>query len=342
MRIRNFIKKTAFATGGILIMNNLFAKPAQKIYGHNNMQYTLDTAWVKPSPANFPVNDCHEMVQDSKGSIILLTNETKNNFLVFNKDGKVIDSWGHDFPSGYGLTLHHNENGIEYLYVTDTEKHHVYKTSMQGQLLLTISAPVETGIYKKAEEFVPTETAIADNQDIFIADGYGLQFILQYDNKGKLRNYFGGKGDSDNHLDNAHGICFDTRNSKNSLLITDRTRNRFKEFDRNGKLLEVIKLPGACVCRPVIKGDYLYAAVLRLPDLKSEKTGFVTVSDKQNKVVSNIGGSEPHFIDGTLQPMQQTDKIFLHPHDVCIDRDENIYVAQWASGKLYPYKLIRV
>ena len=86
----------------------------------------------------------------------------------------------------------------------------------------------------------------------------------------------------------------------------------------------------------------MYAAVLRLPDLKSEKTGFVTVSDKQNKVVSNIGGSEPHFIDGTLQPMQQTDKIFLHPHDVCIDRDENIYVAQWASGKLYPYKLIRV
>jgi hypothetical protein len=40
--------------------------------------------------------------------------------------------------------------------------------------------------------------------------------------------------------------------------------------------------------------------------------------------------------------MRQTDKIFIHPHDVCVDRDENLYVAQWASGKVYPYKLRRV
>jgi hypothetical protein len=33
---------------------------------------------------------------------------------------------------------------------------------------------------------------------------------------------------------------------------------------------------------------------------------------------------------------------FLHPHDVCVDGDENIYVPQWASGKTYPVKLERV
>jgi hypothetical protein len=70
-------------------------------------------------------------------------------------------------------------------------------------------------------------------------------------------------------------------------------------------------------------------------------TGFVTILDKNNKVVSNIGGNEPTYVDGILQPMLQTDKIFVHPHDVCVDRDENIYVAQWASGKVYPYKLTR-
>jgi peptidylamidoglycolate lyase len=43
-----------------------------------------------------------------------------------------------------------------------------------------------------------------------------------------------------------------------------------------------------------------------------------------------------------LQSMKQTDKIFVHPHDVCVDSDENLYVAQWASGKVYPYKLKRV
>ena len=37
--------------------------------------------------------------------------------------------------------------------------------------------------------------------------------------------------------------------------------------------------------------------------------------------------------------MYQTIKAFKYPHDVCIDDDENIYVAQWNSEKVYPYKL---
>ena len=341
MKRRAFIKNTSMVAGGVLIVHDLFAKNKEKVYGFNDMKYTLDTAWAKTNASGFVVNDCHEMVQDSKGRIILLTNETKNNILTFNTDGKILDNWGHQFPGGHGLTLH-NENGTEFLYITDTEKHQVYKSTMQGKILLTIDAPLEAGIYTKKEEFVPTETVIDTNGDIFIADGYGLQYILHYDKYGKLIKYFGGKGEGDAHLDNAHGICFDTRNEQHTLLITDRTRNCFKRFDTNGNLLEIIKLPGACVCRPVINGDHLYAAVLRSPNMDASASGFVTILDKQNKVVSNIGGSEPIYVDGLLQPMQQTDKIFIHPHDVCVDNEGNIYVAQWASGKVYPYKLSKV
>jgi peptidylamidoglycolate lyase len=342
MNRRKFIKQTSIATGSILIMQDMFARNEEKVYGHNNMKYTLDTGWSKANPTQFPVNDCHEMVQDKKGRIILLTNETKNNILVYNTKGKLLETWGHLFPGAHGLTLH-SENGTEFLYITDTVKHQVYKTTMDGTILLTIDPPLEAnGIYKKAEEFVPTETVIDENGDIFIADGYGAQYILQYDSTGKLKNYFGGRGEGDLHLDNAHGITFDKRGTDVNLLITDRTRNCFKRFSKNGELMEVIKLPGACVCRPVIHGDYLYAAVLRSPDLSAEGTGFVTILDKNNKVVSNIGGSEPTYDNGTLQSMRQTEKIFVHPHDVCVDRDENLYVAQWASGKVYPYKLKRV
>jgi hypothetical protein len=35
-------------------------------------------------------------------------------------------------------------------------------------------------------------------------------------------------------------------------------------------------------------------------------------------------------------------RLFQYPHDVCIDKDENIYVAQWNSGNTYPIKLVRV
>src|SRR3546814_9326726 len=95
-----------------------------------------------------------------------------------------------------------------------------------------------------------TETTVAPNGDFYIADGYGQQHVMQYDYNGKLKAHFGGRGDGDAHLDNAHGICVDYRGEGDpTLLVTDRTRCCFKRFSMEGKLLDVIKLPGACVCR---------------------------------------------------------------------------------------------
>lgn len=324
-----------------MVTNHLLAKPDTPVFGHNGMKYQMDPNWGKLDSSKYPVNDCHEMVQDKQGRIFLLTNETRNNILIYNTAGKLLEAWGHDFPGAHGLTIH-DENGTEFLYITDTKKHQVYKTTLDGKILLTINYPVEAGKYANAEAFVPTETAIASNGDIYVADGYGAQFIMQYDSRGKLSNIFGGKGEGPEHLDNAHGITFDTRNGDLRLLITDRTRNCFKYFSPDGKYLDIINLPGACVCRPVIHGQHLYAAVLRSPVVSNERSGFVTILDGSNKVVSNIGGTEPVYVNGELQPMQQAEKIFVHPHDVCVDRDENLYVAQWASGKIYPYKFKRI
>ena len=339
---RKFIQNTAGVTASFFICKDLFAKDKGPVYGHNNMRYTLDTQWGELNSANHPVKDCHEMVQDKKGRIILLTNETKNNILIYNKSGRLLESWGHEFPGGHGLTLA-DENGTEFLYITDTDRHQVYKTTMDGKILMTIDVPMDVGIYKNAKEFVPTEVAVDSNGDFFVADGYGAQYILHYDPAGKLKGFWGGRGVGDEYLDNAHGIVIDRRQDVPSLLVTDRTRNCFKRFSMDGKLQEIIKLPGACVCRPVIKNDYLYAAVLRSPGMETVGSGFTTILDKQNKVVSNIGGTEPIYNkDGQLQTMTQAEKIFVHPHDVCVDDDENLYVAQWASGKVYPYKFKRV
>ena len=342
MNRRKFVQNTAGLTASLLITKDLFAKNTGPVFGHNGMRYTLDTKWGQLDSSKYPVKDCHEMVQDQKGRIILLTNETKNNILIYNKSGKLLESWGNEFPGGHGLTLA-DENGTQFLYITDTEKHQVYKTTMSGKILMTIDVPMEAGIYRSAKEFVPTEVAVDTNGDFFVADGYGAQYILHYDAAGKLKGYFGGKGTGDEHLDNAHGIVIDRRYDQPGLLVTDRTRNCFKRFTMDGKLQEIIKLPGACVCRPVIKNDHLYAAVLRSPSLANAGSGFVTILNKENKVVSNIGGTEPIYNkDGQLQTMTQAEKIFVHPHDVCVDDDENIYVAQWASGKVYPYKFKRV
>jgi hypothetical protein len=341
MKRKVFIQQSLLSTSGVLLLKDSHARDKGKVFGHNNITYRLDEKWGQLDTNVHPVNDCHEMVQDSRGRIILLTNETKNNVLIYSKSGRLLSYWGTEYPGAHGLTI--QKNGREdYFFITDTQLHQVYKTTNKGKKLLTIDVPLEAGIYKNKEEFVPTETTVLENGEFYVADGYGAQYILHYDANGKLKNYFGGRGKEDYHLDNAHGITLDTRSGSPTLLITDRTRACFKRFSLEGKLLEIIHIPGAAICRPVIKGNYLYAAVLRSPNLDKSNSGFVTILNENNQVVSNIGGTEPIYEKGKLQPLAQAEPIFKHPHDVCVDEDDNIYVAQWASGKVYPYKLKRV
>ena len=341
MQRRNFIKQSSIVATAMAVMPSLkgFAASEETILGHNNKRYRLNTGWGKLDFSRYPVKDCHEMVQDGKGRIILLTNEIKNNVIIYNQSGKLITTWGSEYPGAHGLTLF-NENGTEVLFICDNNRHQVIKTTLDGRVLLTLDYPKETGQYAKAEEYVPTETAIAANGDIYVADGYGKDFIIQYDYKGNYIRHFGGRGDGDKYLKNAHGVCIDNRNAlAPTLIVTSREQNAFKRYTMEGVYIDTIPLPGAWVCRPVIKGDYLYAAVLQSSSSLWKQSGFVTILDKDFKVVSNIAGSEPMYKNDTLQEMQQTTKTFQYPHDVCIDNDDNIYVAQWNSGNVYPYKL---
>ena len=338
MHRKDFIKNSSLGLVGALYVPQVLIKE-KVILGHNNKRYKINTKWSKADVARNPVNDCHEMVQDQKGRILLLTNETKNNVLIYNKHGKLLDTWGTEYPGAHGFTLF-NENGTDTLFICDNNRHQVIKTTIDGRVLLTLDYPKETGMYTKPDEYIPTETAIAANGDIYVADGYGKDFIIQYDLNGKYIRYFGGRGTEDKHLLNAHGICIDTRNNKNpTLIICSRQQNSFKRFSMEGVYIETISLPGAWVCRPVIKGEYLYAAVLQSNNNQWKQSGFVTILDANNKVISNLAGTEPVYKGNVPDEMFQTEKVFQYPHDVCIDDEENMYVAQWNSGKTYPYKL---
>lgn len=338
MHRRTFIKNTSIGAAGLIYQPGFLFKE-DPLLGHANKRYRLNTNWSKADVARNPVNDCHEMVQDSKGRIILLTNETRNNVLIYDKGGKLLTTWGSEYPGAHGLTLF-NENGTDVLFICDNKRHQVIKTTIDGKVLLVLDYPKETGQYSKAEEYVPTETAIASNGDIYVADGYGKDFIIRYDASGRYIHHFGGKGNEPKHLLNAHGVCVDLRDPKQPcLVVTSRQQNAFKRFTFGGEYIDTIPLPGAWVCRPVIKGDYLYAAVLQSNSNQWKQSGFVTILDKNFKVVSNLGGSEPTYVENKLDEMYQTVKYFQYPHDVCVDDEENLYIAQWNSGKVYPYKL---
>ena len=311
------------------------------IVGHGAYKYRVDKQWGIQNPSQYPVNDCHEMILDKKNRIFMTTTHPKNNILIYDRSGKILDAWGTEYPGAHGLTIS-SEGGEEFLYITDPESHKVCKTTLDGKKLLEFFTPKEIEEYKNASQFKPTETAIAPNGDIYIADGYGLDFIIQYDSKGNYIRHFGGKGKRDDQFDCCHGITLDTRKgSPPSLLITSRTANCFKRFSLDGKYLETISLPSCYICRPVLKNDMLYFAVIVTKNWGTYD-GMLAILNQNNQVVSMPGGSMPTYKDGVLKAPAYDQKTFLNPHDVCIDDDENIYVPQWNSGKTYPIKLHRV
>lgn len=351
---RSFVRQASLvAAANVAGATLLQAKPtnrpaAETTLGHNGFRYRVVPGWGVLDAGKNPVNDCHEMVQDAKGRIILLTNETRNNVLIYDKSGKLLETWGHEYPGGHGLTLG-GEGNDQYLLITDTDRHQVIKTDLKGRELMKLEYPKETGLYDYPTQFKPTETAVNPvNGDIYVVDGYGLNYVMQYDRAGKLIRYWGGKADPDKldtTFDCCHGIVVDRRNPASpTLLITDRRRNALKRFSLDGKYLSTIALPGSYICRPVIHRDHIFGAVFRSTSDAYPDSGYITILDKNDRVVSTPGGTEPIYQNGKLteQRKDRSNSPFLHPHDVLVDTDENIYVAQWASRKTYPIKLERV
>ncbi len=316
----------------------------ETILGHGDFKYKIDSAWGNLDPAKVPVVNCHEMVMDRKGRMIMLTDEVKNNVIIYDQSGKLLSTWTLGLDRAHGLSLV-DEGDAEYLWVVDNGGK-VVKTTLDGRIIAEIKSPLASGIYTEKMSWVPTETAVAPNGDLYIADGYGSQYFLQFDKDGNFIRKFGGRGNQDAEFSTAHGIAIDQRGGKApTLLCTSRGHNSFKRFSMDGNYMETIFLPGAFVCRPVIHGENLYAGVCwsRLRYLEqTDNSGFVTILDKENKVVSNPGGTAPEYRNGELQLMVQKEAVFKHCHDVCIDQDENIYVCQWNAGKSYPIKLTRV
>ncbi len=349
---RHFLKNATALAGGTLLAPelNFYIKPSpaslgKKILGHNGFTYRVDEEWGNLDPTQTPVKNCHEMVMDSQGRLIMITDETQNNIIIYDKKGKLLDTWGSEYPGGHGLTIF-DEGGEDVLFICDPNVGQVDKTTVNGRVLMTLETPHQLGIYQKDDPYKPTETAIGPNGDIYVADGYGSQYVIQYDSKGDYIRHFGGKGDKDGEFQTVHGVRVDLRDASNpTLLCTSRAHNSFKRFSLDGQYLSTIFLPGAFVCRPVLDDDMLYAGVCwsRLKYLnQTDNSGFVTILDKNDKVVSNPGGTEPKYEDDELQLMVQADPLFQHCHDVCIDEDKNIYVCQWNANQTYPIRLVRV
>lgn len=359
---RHFLSTLSGAAAAGIVGSPQVNAAEEVVIGHGSRRFKVLPQWGKLDAGKYPIVNCHAMVQTKDGLLHTLCDGVRNNFLIYDKSGNLVHSWGTEYPGAHGLEVF-DENGEEFFYIADggwmvrgddgkasREQGRVSKITTEGKHVFTLGHPVTVGAYEPGEPFQPCDIAVAPTGDVYVADGYGSNWVLQYDHNGKYIRRFGGALDPNPQarLKSSHGISIDNRDPENpKLVVSSRSEQKLKWFTLAGEYLFELALPGAYAGQCVFHQGHGYAGVCwsKDPDTgkRSKSSGFVTIIDDNNKVVSNPGGSAPVYDkEGQLQSMYQVGDWFQHVHDVCVDDEGSLYALQWNSKGAYPIKMVPV
>lgn len=296
------------------------------VFGKGEHTYEVVPNWAK-LPDNVKFGNTHGVVEDSQGRMLIHNaSPTGDSICIFDADGKFIKSFGNEWERGaHGMTLH-KEGKEEFLYLSATSQHRIYKTTLDGEILWSRSAPPVKGVYDNWAKYVPTNIAVAPNGDFYVADGYGQHYIHQYNSKAEYIRSWGGEGKDPGKMLCPHGIWIDTRSGKPLVLVADRANIRLQYFTLDGQHVKFVTDDLRYPCNFRLRGDDLL-----IPDLHSR----VTIFDKNNKLITHIGlggddkeWTQPEGYPNVPPPKREVGR-FIAPHDACWDHAGNLYVAEW-------------
>lgn len=339
MSLESKLSRRAFISGSAAATLSVaagFRWEDKLILGSGEFKYECIHDWILP-PEGMVFGDTHGVAQDSRGRIYVAhtvnaDSKSDDAICVYDEKGKFQTSWGSRFKGGaHGLDLR-REGGEEFLYHCDTAHRLVVKTKLDGTVVWEKGSPDESGKYKNGEAFIPTNVAFSPNGDFYVADGYGSNWIHQYDQKGNFMRTFGGSGSAPGQVSQPHGLWVDTRKKEPLLAVADRANRRIQYFSLDGKHVsfssEGMRLP----CHFSLRQE-----LMLVPDLES----VVTILDAENKPVAQLGDGKPTNLRGKPRSEFVPGK-FIHPHDAMFLRNGDILVAEWVpQGRVTLLKKVK-
>ena len=307
------------------------------VVGVEGHKYACHHGWGQV-PDHIKWQDTHGVTVDAAGLIYIAHRAPKDidTIAVFEPSGKFVRSWGKEyFGGGHGIDIRKDGNE-EFLYLTWNKPHSkVTKMTLKGEKVWEMQQPEASGKYKDASTFNPTNIAFAPDGGFYVADGYGANFIHQYDRDTKYVRTFGGPGEGVGQFRTPHGIWLDNRPGRDpSVIVADRANARLQYFSLDGQP-QPDKMITGMVSFPAhfdTRGKELLVA-----DLHAR----VTILDKDNKLITHLG-YDPEWTKQALEGFQMRQHPerweagrFVHPHDACYDKQGNIYVVEWvAAGRV--------
>ena len=164
--------------------------------------------------------------------------------LKFNSDGHVIESFGGGlFIWPHGIDVDPDGN----VWVTDavsetntpdggTRGHQVIKFSSTGEVLMVLGTPGVPGGGK--DHFnAPADVVVADNGEIFVADGHGNTTnnrVVKFSSNGTYIKEWGKTGYAPGEFRTLHAIAIDSRGR---IFVGDRSNNRIQIFNQEGEFI---------------------------------------------------------------------------------------------------------
>ncbi len=297
-----------------------------------DLKFAVVPNFFDAQPGQQSLGPCHGgVVIDKKGNIYVTT-DTPRGIAVFNSKGKYLHSAG---PARIHALELREENGVEFIYAARPSDHEVIKLSLDGKQEWSLTVPVESGLYQDGKGFNPCAVTVGPDGSLFVADGYGSNFVLKFDKNRKFIKAFGGPGEAEGKFKTCHGIGLDTRSGKPLLFVCNRNNNRVEHWDLEGNFIKVIQKDLRMPAAVHISGNYAL-----IPELQ----GRVTLLNKDGTIAAQLGDNpnEKHRANFGLAQDQWQDGICNSPHGGSIDKDGNLIVAEWSQfGHMHKYQRVK-
>ncbi len=287
-------------------------------------------------PDNQPIGPVHGGAAIDHAGNVYISTDTPRGILVFGSDGKYRRCFG---PTQIHALYLRRERDGEFLYAARPNFHEVLKIKTDGTVAWTMGFPEASGIYTKAEEFNPTNMVALPDGTIFVADGYGKNYIHKYDRDRKYIKSFGGPGGTpaeDGKFNRCHGLTVDLRSPKPLLIVCNRESGRVEHWDTDGNLVSVLQRNLRMPATVYVAGNYVAIGELQ---------GRVTILGKDNSIVAQIGDNPDasQRANYGLEPTHWTEGICNSPHGIAIDKAGNVIVSEWSQfGRLQMFASRRV
>ena len=282
--------------------------------------------WLKLPAGRPQLGNMHgDIAVSSKGEVYVSVQDPAAPLQVYREDGTFIRSLAAAPADLHGFVIVRQPAG-EFIYGVSLRGQTVVKMTLEGAIVMTIgssSFPEELKVRNARSNqlaLLLTSVTVAENGDLFVADGYASDFIHRFDRHGRYLASFGGKAPPYS-FNTLHKLAIDTRFEPPRIIATDRANNRVVHLSLAGDFLGVVVKDLLLPAAVVLDGDQ---AVI------GELNGRVSVLDKSGAVVERIGANtEQGTGTNKLPPASWRPGFVLSPHGVAVNAHGDLFVSEF-------------